>query len=195
MTEINYRNRFKGDVAGYEKVTQSRHIKLIYELEQMVLSRFLAENESDKKCLMDFACGTGRWTQFLENRFSQVVGVDISGQMIAAAKKKCAKADFEVTDITADDSGGTLQERQFDMITAFRFYKNAEDPLRRSVTAALPKYLKTGSYFIFDLHLNTFSIMGMLTSFACRKLHTKALPSNAFFFKKTPSHSSEWAVR
>ena len=164
MGRIDYRNQFKGDIKAYDSLTQSKHIRLIYNLEKEVLSKLFAEMDSEQKSLMDFACGTGRWTQLLEKHFKETTGVDVSEEMIALARQKCEKSQFFVTDITSDTVDTELQSKQFDVITAFRFYKNAEEQLRRAVTEAIPKYLKNDGLFIFDLHLNTFSFMGILAN-------------------------------
>ena len=164
MGRIDYRNQFKGGVKAYDKLTQSKHIRLIYNLEKEVLIKLFAEMDSEQKTLMDFACGTGRWTQLLEKHFKETTGVDVSEKMIAIARQKCEKTRFFVTDITTDTVDTELQSKQFDVITAFRFYKNAEEQLRQAVTEAIPQYLKKEGLFIFDLHLNTFSFMGILAN-------------------------------
>ncbi len=162
--EIEYRNEFKKDAQAYDRIVRSKHIQLIYTLEKQVLERVFAEMGSRDKSLMDFACGSGRWTCVWEDYFANALGVDVSEQMISVARDKCHKAEFLVTDITSDDVDSTLEGRTYDVITAFRFYKNAQESLRQSATKALPKYLKDGGLFIFDLHLNTFSFMGILAS-------------------------------
>ncbi|MCF7973903.1 MAG: class I SAM-dependent methyltransferase [Phycisphaerae bacterium] len=162
--EIDYRNEFKKDAQAYERIVQSKHIQLIYTLEKAVLARVFSEMGAQDKTLMDFACGSGRWTRVLEDCFSDTLGVDVSEQMIAVAREKCRKAQFVVTDITSDGVDQALDGQTFDVITAFRFYKNAQASLRQAATQALPKYLKEDGVFIFDLHLNTFSCMGLLAS-------------------------------
>ncbi len=162
MSLIDYRSQFKKNAQAYDKLTQSKHVRLIYELERAVLGKFFTKINSQEKTVMDFACGTGRWTQCLEKHFKETTGVDVSGQMVAIARQKCSKTEFIITDITSDTVDSKLENRRFDVITAFRFYKNAEEELRQTVTQALPKYLKKDGLFIFDLHLNTFSFMGML---------------------------------
>jgi SAM-dependent methyltransferase len=164
MNQADYRNQFKQNVRAYEKTTQSRHIRMIYQLEKSVLERIFSEIGSTDKTAMDFACGSGRWTQFIEKCFKKTTGVDISEQMVQLARPKCSEADFIVTDITSNEVDGKLEGRQFDVITAFRFYKNAQHQLRQEVTSKLPKYLKPGGLFIFDLHLNSYSIMGIMAS-------------------------------
>jgi len=164
MTEIEYRNEFKEKARDYDKIVQSKHIQLIYTLEKQVLEQYFTRIDSKNKTLLDFACGSGRWTQVLEEHFCEVTGVDVSNEMISLARTKCNRAEFIITDITADRPDPALAGRQFDVITAFRFYKNAQQSLRRAATESLPRYLKDDGLFIFDLHLNTFSCMGLLAS-------------------------------
>ncbi len=158
MKEESYREGFKKNVSNYEKITQTKHIKLIYNLEKDVLDEIFSKIDSKSKSVMDFACGSGRWTQYLETKFKSTVGVDISEEMVKYAKEKCKKTEFFVTDITRDKD---RIKREFDVLTAFRFYKNAEETLREEATKELVKYVKSDGYFIFDLHLNKYSFMGM----------------------------------
>jgi len=163
MGEIDYRKVFQNDNASaYDELTGSKHIRLIYELEKEVLVHIFKEAGSSDKDLMDFACGTGRWTRFIEEYFSSSIGVDISGQMIELAKTKCRRSKLVVTDITSDSVDQGLIGRQFDVITTFRFFKNAQEQLRRSALGALRDYLKDDGVMIFDVHLNSWSFMGLL---------------------------------
>ncbi len=164
MKNSDYRDRFKTNVDAYEEVTQSKHIRLIYELEKNVLTDFFRSVNSREKTLMDFACGSGRWTQVLENLFNATTGVDVSDKMIELARAKCQKVDFIVTDITSKNVAPRLHDMQFDVITAFRFFKNAQQQLREKAVEQIPQYLKPKGYFIFDLHLNTYSFMGILAN-------------------------------
>lgn len=164
MKQIDYRNRFRKSAKAYDKLTQSKHISLIYELEKQVLAGFLPRIDAETKTVMDFACGTGRWTRFLEKYFKQTTGVDVSEQMIALALNKCKKADFVLTDITSEPLDEKLKGQQFDVVTAFRFYKNAQMQLREEATEAISKYLKKDGFFIFDLHLNSFSFIGIMAN-------------------------------
>lgn len=164
MSQRDYREQFQDSAEAYERTTQSKHIKLIYELEKLILEKLFAGINSQDKTVMDFACGTGRWTEFLEKHFKQTIGVDVSENMIEIARQKCKRASFFLADITSENADRELQDKQSDVITAFRFYKNAQKQLRQQATVAIPKYLKEDGLFIFDLHLNTFSFMGILAS-------------------------------
>lgn len=165
MEKINYRQAFQKNVQNYEHTTNSKYISLIFDLEKEVLDKFIDKLESRERSLMDFACGSGRWTQYLETKFKSSTGIDVSREMISFAKRKCKKTNFILTDLTSKNKNSRLNNKKFDVITAFRFYKNAEQKLREEATKNLKKYLKNDGYFIFDLHLNSWSFMGLLARF------------------------------
>ena len=56
------------------------------------------------KKIIDIGCGPGNSTQVLHNRFpdSYILGVDISENMISAAKERCPGQDFKVCDVSKD---------------------------------------------------------------------------------------------
>jgi 2-polyprenyl-3-methyl-5-hydroxy-6-metoxy-1,4-benzoquinol methylase len=164
MEDRDYREQFIDSAEAYEKTIQTKHIRLIYELEKQTLEKLFSKINSRGKSVMDFACGTGRWTEFLEKHFKEIAGIDVSENMIQIARQKCKKASFFVTDITSENTDKEVLGKKFDVITSFRFYKNAQKQLRQQVTEVIPKYLKQDGLFIFDLHLNTFSFMGILAT-------------------------------
>jgi SAM-dependent methyltransferase len=107
---------------------------------------------------LDFACGTGRITQLLQDEFGQVTGIDVSPDMLTIAQTKCPKVDFVCGDLREDSN--LLGE--FDVIVAFRFFPNAEQDLREEVMTALVKHLKPGGTMILNNHQNSHSAMGIL---------------------------------
>lgn len=154
---MSYRNYFKQDAERYEKITQSEYIRLVYEIQRDVLDAYFEDIDTKSSSVLDFACGSGRWTQYLESKFGESVGVDVSREMIRYARKKCSGTEFIVADITKE---ADIRD-EFDVITAFRFYKNAEDELREAATEELADLLADDGQFIFDLHLNTYSFNGI----------------------------------
>ncbi len=68
---------------------------------------------------LDFGCGTGRSSRFLESRGFQVTGVDISREMVAKARERDPEGEYRV--ITDGDFSG-LGSSKFDLIlSAFTF--------------------------------------------------------------------------
>jgi trans-aconitate methyltransferase len=99
--------------------------------------------------LLDFACGSGRLTQFLETRVAKSTGVDVSDSMLDQARAKLKQTELIKADLTQENA---LDGRKFDLITAFRFFTNAEDELRRAVIGRLAEHLEEDGYLLFNNH-------------------------------------------
>ena len=104
---------------------------------------------------LDFACGTGRITRRVEAMATESYGVDLSQTMLDAARAKCCRTHFVCADLSKD----SLQLGEFDLITAFRFFGNAQDELRDSAMAAIRRHLRLGGYLIINNHRNPRSML------------------------------------
>lgn len=109
---------------------------------------------------LDFACGTGRITQRIAPIAQESYGVDISESMLGKAREKCPSATFIHADLTRD----TLDIGQFDLVTAFRFFGNAQDDLRESALTAMVGRLRPGGYLILNNHRNPKSLSALIRS-------------------------------
>jgi SAM-dependent methyltransferase len=117
---------------------------------------------------LDFACGSGRVLALIAPRAAHPVGVDVSRQMLAVARERVPAATLEQRDITRDSEGGTRDSagatpdsegaERFDLVTAFRFFLNAEPALRRDALRALHDRLKDDGVLIVNLHGNPWSM-------------------------------------
>ena len=102
-------------------------------VEQRLLAGILrSAGSSAPGSAADFACGTGRVLEFLGRYFPAPVGIDVSPDMLALARARCPRAKLILGDVTTMPS---LAPGPFDLITAFRFFLNAEPPLRSEVLA------------------------------------------------------------
>ncbi|WP_240992451.1 MULTISPECIES: class I SAM-dependent methyltransferase [Mesorhizobium] len=110
-----------------------------------------------RKCL-DFACGTGRITNVLADLFGEVVGVDVSESMLSVAQVP-RNVRLRLVDITTEP----LPEK-FHVITAFRFFLNAEDHLRREALQSMREHLDENGMLVCNIHMNATSPIGI----ACR---------------------------
>ena len=100
---------------------------------------------------LDFACGTGRILAFFEDYVQSSTGVDVATSMLETARSVVSKAKLVEADITRD---AVFDGQQFDLITAFRFFPNAEPGLRQEVIAALTPLLRPGGMLVFNNHRN-----------------------------------------
>jgi len=140
-------------------------------LQQEPFSRYMAKRESlilrslAHKCFrgkipryLDFACGTGRITSLMEEFAEEAYAVDVSRSMIAVAKRRCTKTRFSVLDVTRE----TLNLPHMDLITAFRFFGNAQDELRVGALSSLREKLSPTGYLIFNNHCNPSAPLNVL---------------------------------
>ena len=105
---------------------------------------------------LDFACGTGRITSTVGRYARDVYGVDVSSTMIASARARCPSAQLIVADITRDERALQVKPK-FDLITAFRFFGNAEDELRASALDAIRARLKRNGMLLLNNHRNAWN--------------------------------------
>jgi len=156
----SYRESHLGEDVGveYDKALSNRFENFINKLEYHTLKDLIKKYyPSGVKTSMDFACGTGRISTLVEKYSKSHTGIDISSDMIKVAKNKCKKTKFIVTDITNDKS----VNKKYDLITAWRFFLNSEKKLRYDVLKALKKFMNDDSYLIFNIHMNSFSVVGL----------------------------------
>lgn len=153
MTKISYResHKYEGKGAEYEEYYRTdAWEKFLWSREQevilIILQKYFADKEID---LLDFACGTGRIAALLEDRVKTSTGVDVSGSMLAIARNKLRRTEIIEADITAEDA---LKGRKFNLITAFRFFLNAEPQLRSAAITALAELLAEDGILVFNNH-------------------------------------------
>jgi SAM-dependent methyltransferase len=134
--------------------------RYVWDWEQQVLESILSKYFATKpENYLDFACGTGRILSFLENRVIISLGIDVSESMLVEAKKNVKKSNLLIGDITRDD---LLQSCKFDLITAFRFFLNAQWSLKYEVIQKLSACLKKDGYLVFNIHMNKACLLGLM---------------------------------
>ncbi|MGB7328003.1 MAG: class I SAM-dependent methyltransferase, partial [Rubripirellula sp.] len=102
--------------------------KILWQFERQVVDRVIAELGQRPLRHLDFACGTGRVVAHVESHdHLHSTGVDISPDMLNEARKHVGHSTLVEADLTRDD---VLAEKRFDLITAFRFFPNAQGELR-----------------------------------------------------------------
>jgi SAM-dependent methyltransferase len=107
---------------------------------------------------LDFACGTGRITSELESHADESVGVDVSDSMLQAARERCRFTQFIHADITRESAREEHGLSGFDLVTAFRFFGNAEPALRRDALRAINRALRRGGCLVLDNHRNPYTL-------------------------------------
>jgi len=135
----------------------------IWEREQRLLDRIVQEHVPQRQSYLDFACGTGRVLSHVERNFEDAVGLDISPTMLAVARERVPSATLVQADATSDQQA--LQGRQFEFITAFRFFLNAQPMLRDAAMDFLASALRNGdSRLLFNVHGNRYSTRALVAA-------------------------------
>jgi SAM-dependent methyltransferase len=154
--EYRTSHRAAGYGACYNKTYDRGYYAALWTKIEMPLveNTLRALGGPDKKCL-DFACGTGRITNVAADCFGEVVGVDISESMLAYARVpenvRLRHVDMTVEPLT----------EIFDVVTAFRFFLNAEDRLRREALQAIREHLIEEGRLVCNVHMNASSPIGL----------------------------------
>lgn len=151
----DYRKTFPSDESARHYDEQvfgpGSYAALLWELERQQLDRWLSSLIPAQRDIryLDFACGTGRVISFVEERVATSVGVDISESMVAIARRRTKSSRLVVCDLTDSEPG---DDEAYDVITAFRFFLNAEPSLRSEAMAALAARLAdTSSILILSV--------------------------------------------
>ena len=157
----DYRNSHLGSDKAHSYHQQFKYNKyraMIWDKEKIILNKIVKKNFSDGVSnYLDFACGTGRILGFLSKYAREITGVDLSESMLEIAKKSTPdSAQLICEDITKND---TLNDNKYDLITAFRFFPNAQRELRNSSMQVLIKHLTDDGILVFNNHKNHTSFL------------------------------------
>lgn len=129
--------------------------KIIWELEKKIINELIKKYKiKNINSYLDFACGTGRVAKFLEKKNYKQYLLDSSPKMLNYAKTILKKSNFVNKDFTKIKN---LQNK-FDLITAFRFFPNAEPHLRKKAMKFISKSMKKDAILIFNNHRNFWSL-------------------------------------
>jgi SAM-dependent methyltransferase len=150
----NYRESHVGKGREYhDKFVRGPYRSVIWELEQLKLLEIWTRYRKRRSTpigLLDFACGTGRILQLFESRVDSAVGIDVSESMLEVARSLLPEAELLHADLTRQP---VFADRRFEMITAFRFFPNAEPALRDDVMRELVRLLAKDGILILNNHL------------------------------------------
>ena len=160
---ISYSDRFrqKDAVQSYDskEYGSGSYSTAIWQLQRPVIVRVLKDFRRDRTepvRLLDFACGTGRVLACLERLVDSAEGIDVSENMVAVARTKCAKARLLVGDILASPE---LLQKNYDVISCFRFLLNVEPEMRSRVLRRLREVLcAPAGRLLVNVHGNSRSL-------------------------------------
>lgn len=172
MATNEYRLSHQHDGHGIHYDAMYRHGYYRYQWERIEapllgerLTAVAQQVSSDS--LLDIACGTGRVTRYAAGFFENVVGMDVSDDMLSEARKRCVgmpTVTFEKRDIQAVESAGGAATNgdAYSCITAFRLFTNADPALRAEAARFAYRHLRPGGVLIANSHVTPRSPLGRL---------------------------------
>ena len=110
------------------------------------LRQLIQRHNADATTLLDVGCGTGQHLQHFQSSFT-VEGLDIDGQLLAAARQRCPGVPFHEASMVDFDLA-----RRFDVITCLFSaigYVQTLDNMRRSV-ATMARHLAPGGLLLVE---------------------------------------------
>ena len=176
MSETSYRESHLQKGADYrESFATQPHLAMVWSLERRLLTRIVRERfPAELPTYLDFACGTGRILGRLPQAAASSTGVDVSPSMLQVARNTLTGVELIQADLTCTD---TLGDRRFDLITAFRFFPNAEAQLRQDALTAIVRHLEPDGMLIFNNHRNRASLIRRIVVAGRRKIRTRGQKS------------------
>lgn len=156
-TNLSYRESHKEKGEDYHLILQNNRLSsTFWEIEKSYIVKIINNYFNGRvDSYLDFACGTGRVTQFVKQFSKHTLGVDISASMLKCAINNSPDVTFIEGDLTQENIVG---DKKFNLITAFRFFPNAEPKLRDEVMTRLVEHLNSDGLIIFNNHLNRSSL-------------------------------------
>ena len=155
-TPMTYRDSHVGKGADYDlALARDPFDAYMARREREIVLALLARlQRAGVRRSLDFACGTGRITQLLDGVVEACFAVDVSDSMVAPARAKCPRTQFFIQDII----DRPLPIAPVQLVTAFRFFGNAEDSLRARALQAIHRYLVPGGYLLLNDHENPWTV-------------------------------------
>lgn len=129
--------------------------RMLWELEQTALTRLLTSTAA--RLVVDVACGTGRIAEVVARVLpdADVLGVDVAESMLERARRRVPTAQFVRGDVRRLVE--LVPEGSVDLVTAFRFFANADGPLRTEAMNAIADVVRPGGFLLLNNHRNFWS--------------------------------------
>jgi SAM-dependent methyltransferase len=108
--------------------------------------------------MLDFATGTGRIAAELEANLPdcELHAIDISADMLVLARKKCKTVAFHEMD--GRQALAYFGKDTFDVVSAFRFFPNADPTLREDVADQIAGLTKPRGHVVLNNHRSFWSL-------------------------------------
>jgi SAM-dependent methyltransferase len=139
----------------YDRARGRAYHCLVDRLEIESVAPYLAGAEA-----LDLACGTGLTLMALHEQTRRAVGADLSGGMLAAARRRGLRV------VQASAERLPFESRRFDLVTCFKAFPHL--PRRRACLVEIRRVLRPGGRAAVELY-NPVSLRGLLRRLGPRR--------------------------
>lgn len=107
--------------------------------------------------MLDLTTGTGRIVSLLEPALPdcELHGIDISGDMLTVARNTCQRTVFHEMD--GRQALACFGKGAFDVVSAFRFFPNADPPLREDAADQIAELVNPSGHVVLNNHRSLWS--------------------------------------
>lgn len=168
----NYFHELAAKYDAWFKTPHGRYVQ--YYEHEMIMS--LAEVKAGMK-IADVGCGTGLYTEELCRLGANVVGIDISPEMLEIAAQKTIKYCSKIEFVEGDAASLPFNDNSFDLVfsvTAMEFFQKPKQCLHE-----MYRILRPGGHMVVAT-LNSLSLWSMQRRL--KSLFTKTIFSHANFY-------------
>lgn len=139
--------------SGYADAYDGLYAEKDYEAESQLIESIAARDGRGSDTVLDLGCGTGRHAVILASRGKSVMGVDLSPEMVAIARRRAADADVTSVDFHIGDVRTFRSTARFDvvlMMFAVLGYQTEDADVEATLETAAA-HLLPGGVLIFDV--------------------------------------------
>jgi ubiquinone/menaquinone biosynthesis C-methylase UbiE len=150
-----------------DKTMRKRELMELYDTTAVMYNRryrriqtekykYLLGHFTEKDSVLDVGCGTGLLTGLLEGRVAQIVGVDLSTEMLRIASRNTKSKDTNGNLIRADADSLPFRTNVFCKIVSVTLLQNMPDP--KATIRELTRVLNNGGDMIITCLKNKYSL-------------------------------------
>ncbi len=178
---------FDNEAKSYDTWYTTPLGRFVDELETLAVMETLQPKSSE--IILDVGCGTGNYAIKLAQRGCIVVGIDISEEMLAIARKKCQELNLRIELLNANAESIPFADNYFDSVVSiatFEFIRNPQKALEEMF-----RVVKSNGKIVVGF-INRESPWGEL--YLSEEFRTKTIFKYAYLFSKSEiilMHSEE----
>ena len=151
--KLDWDRRAKVDPLYWVAATQeadeaSYHESAARDAQSLLLR--LGDDAQPEFRVLDLGCGIGRMTAPLADHFSQVVGIDVSSEMIERAREMHSEKENLSFEVNSGADLAAFENHSFDLVFSYSVLPHLPPEIVESYFAEVNRVLKPGGLFVYQ---------------------------------------------